>query len=226
MITVPPVITIDGPSGSGKGTLCRAIAGSLQWHFLDSGAIYRVLALAALRRNINIVSEEMLTGVAMNLNVRFLLNEGEMQVIFEEKDVTEEIRTQSISHTASLIALFPRLRKILLHYQHIFRKQPGLIADGRDVGTVVFPDACIKIFLNASLKERVYRRMLQLKKRGCNINFKSLLADMEERDKRDYNRAIAPLLPAENAWLLDSTAMTKEQLINKVMNYIKNKLVL
>ena len=161
MTAIAPVITVDGPSGAGKGTLCKAMAEALQWHLLDSGAIYRVLALAALHHHVDIEAEEALVPLAAHLDVRFVSQEGELRVILEGEEVTGEIRTQDVSNTASRVAAFPRVREALLRRQRAFRDEPGLIADGRDMGTVVFPDAPVKIFLDASPEERGQRRMLQ-----------------------------------------------------------------
>lgn len=226
MMAIAPVITIDGPSGAGKGTLCKAMAEALQWHLLDSGAIYRVLALAALHHQVDIASEEALVPIAAHLDVRFVSNNGEMEVILEGEDVTGEIRTQDVSNTASKVAAFPRVREALLRRQRGFRDFPGLIADGRDMGTVVFPDAPVKIFLDASSEERANRRMLQLQEKGFSVNFERLLSEIKERDERDRNRAIAPLVPADDALVLDSTTMSIEQVIEIALKYAREKLAL
>jgi len=226
MMAIAPVITIDGPSGAGKGTLCKAMAESLQWHLLDSGAIYRVLALAALHHQVDMASEEALVPIAAHLDVRFVSNNGEMEVILEGEDVTGEIRTQDVSNTASKVAAFPRVREALLRRQRGFRDFPGLIADGRDMGTVVFPDAPVKIFLDASSEERANRRMLQLQEKGFSVNFERLLSEIKERDERDRNRAIAPLVPADDALVLDSTTMSIEQVIDIALKYAREKLAL
>lgn len=224
MTAIAPVITIDGPSGAGKGTLSKAMAESLQWHLLDSGAIYRVLALAALHHQVDIESEEALVPIAAHLDVRFLSIEGEIQVILEGEDVTGEIRTQEVSNTASRVAAFPRVREALLRRQRAFREGPGLIADGRDMGTVVFPEAPVKIFLDADAEERAHRRMLQLQEKGFGVNFDRLLSEIKERDARDRNRAVAPLVPATDALVLDSTSMSIEQVIEKALDYARQKL--
>jgi len=226
MTAIAPVITIDGPSGAGKGTLCKAMAEALQWHLLDSGAIYRVLALAALHHQVDITSEEALVPIAAHLDVRFVSNGGEMEVILEGEDVSSEIRTQDVSNTASKVAAFPRVREALLRRQRGFRELPGLIADGRDMGTVVFPDAPVKIFLDASSEERANRRMLQLQEKGFSVNFERLLSEIKERDDRDRNRAIAPLRPASDALVLDSTSMSIEQVIETSLKYAREKLAL
>ncbi|MDX7991454.1 (d)CMP kinase [Xenorhabdus littoralis] len=224
MAVIAPVITVDGPSGAGKGTLCQALAESLNWQLLDSGAIYRVLALAAIHHQVDIQSEDALVPLAANLDVRFVPANGKLRVILEGEDVSNEIRTETVGNTASQAATFPRVREALLRRQRAFRISPGLIADGRDMGTVVFPDAPVKIFLDASAEERARRRMLQLQEKGFSVNFERLLSEIQERDFRDRNRAAAPLVPAQDALLLDSTSMSIEEVINKALTYAKNAL--
>lgn len=226
MTAIVPVITVDGPSGAGKGTLCKALAESLGWHLLDSGAIYRVLALAALHHHVDIASEEALVPLAAHLDVRFVAQDGQLQVILEGEDVSNEIRTETVGNTASQAAAFPRVREALLRRQRAFREMPGLIADGRDMGTVVFPDAPVKIFLDASAEERARRRMHQLQEKGFSVNFDRLLAEIQERDYRDRNRAVAPLVPAPDALPLDSTQMSIEQVIDHALTYVREKLSL
>ena len=200
MTAIAPVITIDGPSGAGKGTLCKAMAEALQWHLLDSGAIYRVLALAALHHHVDVASEDALVPLASHLDVRFVSTNGNLEVILEGEDVSGEIRTQEVANAASQVAAFPRVREALLRRQRAFRELPGLIADGRDMGTVVFPDAPVKIFLDASSEERAHRRI--------------------------RNRAVAPLVPAADALVLDSTTLSIEQVIEKALQYARQKLAL
>ncbi|MBD2810644.1 (d)CMP kinase [Xenorhabdus sp. Vera] len=224
MAAIAPVITVDGPSGAGKGTLCQALAEALNWQLLDSGAIYRVLALAAIHHQVDIQSEDALVPLAANLDVRFVPANGELRVILEGEDVSNEIRTETVGNTASQAATFPRVREALLRRQRAFRITPGLIADGRDMGTVVFPDAPVKIFLDASAEERARRRMLQLQEKGFSVNFERLLSEIQERDFRDRNRASAPLVPAQDALILDSTSMSIEDVIDKALNHAKNAL--
>ncbi|WP_058913099.1 (d)CMP kinase [Entomohabitans teleogrylli] len=224
MTASAPVITIDGPGGAGKGTLCKAMAEALQWHLLDSGAIYRVLALAALHHQVDLQSEDALAPLAAHLDVRFITRSGNLEVILEGEDVSNEIRTQEVANAASQVAAFPRVREALLRRQRAFREAPGLIADGRDMGTVVFPDAPVKIFLDASAGERARRRMLELQEKGFSVNFERLLAEIKERDDRDRNRAVAPLVPASDALVLDSTDLSIEQVIEKALQYARHKL--
>ena len=221
MAVIVPVITVDGPSGAGKGTLCQALAKAFGWHLLDSGAIYRVLALAALHHHVDITSEDALVPLAANLDVRFIPNENGLSVILEGEDVSTEIRTETAGNTASQAATFPRVREALLRRQRAFRTAPGLIADGRDMGTIVFPDAQVKIFLDASAQERARRRMLQLQEKGFNVNFERLLSEIKERDYRDRNRAVAPLVAAKDALILDSTSLSIDEVIEKSLAYAK-----
>ncbi|KAA9001110.1 (d)CMP kinase [Affinibrenneria salicis] len=219
MAVTAPVITVDGPSGAGKGTICKALAETLRWNLLDSGAIYRVLALAALHHQVDITSEEALVPIATHLDVRFVSRDGQLRVILEGEDVSGEIRQEEVGMTASQTSVFPRVREALLRRQRAFREAPGLVADGRDMGTVVFPDAAVKIFLDASAQERARRRMLQLQDKGFSVNFERLLAEIKERDDRDRNRPVAPLVPAADALVLDSTSMSIDDVIARALAY-------
>ncbi|TKB57518.1 (d)CMP kinase [Ferrimonas aestuarii] len=219
-----PVITIDGPSGVGKGTLCQLLADKLGWTLLDSGAIYRVLALAALHHDIDLAHEEALAQMATHLDVSFIPGEMGVKVVLEGEVVTQEIRTQECANAASKVAAFPRVREALLRRQRAFRAEPGLIADGRDMGTVVFPDAQAKIYMTASAEERARRRYLQLKDKGFDGSIDRLLAEIQERDHRDANRKVAPLKPAEDAFLIDTTEMSIDQVVESALNFVAQKL--
>ncbi|MGB6189573.1 MAG: (d)CMP kinase [Aeromonas molluscorum] len=224
MSHMAPVMTVDGPSGAGKGTLCQLLAEQLDWQLLDSGAIYRVLALAALHHDVELESEAALVPLAANLDVQFPVENGQMKVVLEGEDVSRTIRTETVGNAASKVAAFPRVREALLRRQRAFRQAPGLIADGRDMGTVVFPEAEIKIFLDASAEERAQRRYKQLQDKGFDVNFERLLAEIQERDDRDRNRAVAPLKAAEDALVVDSTALTIDEVLATVLSYAKQQL--
>jgi len=219
-----PVITVDGPSGAGKGTLCMLLAEKLGFHLLDSGAIYRVLALAAIHHGVDTESEDALVPLATHLDVQFIA-EGELvKVILEGEDVSGELRKEETGMAASKVAALPRVREALLRRQRAFSAAPGLVADGRDMGTVVFPNAEAKIFLDASAEERANRRLKQLQGKGLDVKFDDLLSEIQERDDRDRNRPVAPLRPAEDALVLDSTSMNIEQVVEKALHYIESKL--
>lgn len=211
-----PVITIDGPGGSGKGTLTGMLAARLGWHLLDSGALYRVLAFAARNHGADLTNEEILTTLAAHLDVRFVAGDKEQCIILEGEDVTRGIRTEATGAGASQIASLPAVRQALLARQKAFREAPGLVADGRDMGTVVFPDAQLKIFLTASPEIRAERRYRQLLEKGETANLAGLLDEITARDERDMNRSIAPLRPAEDAILIDSSHMSIENVLETV----------
>ena len=215
------VITIDGPSGAGKGTIARLLADKLGWQLLDSGAIYRVLALAAIHHNVALDNEDALTPLAGHLDVSFISDNetGTIKVILEGEDVSRDIRTEKVGNSASKIAAFPRVREALLRRQRAFLSADGLIADGRDMGTIVFPQAPIKFFLTASAEERAQRRFNQLQEKGFDANIHSLLSEITERDERDRNRTVAPLVPADDALMIDSTGLSIEQVMNKVLEH-------
>lgn len=211
-----PVLTIDGPSGSGKGTLAQQMAEKLGWHYLDSGAIYRVLAQAALKHQIDLTDETALASIAGQLDVQFVLKDGQLQVILEGEDVSLLIRSEQAGNAASKVAAFPAVRSALLQRQRDFCQPPGLVTDGRDMGTVVFPDAPYKVFLTASAEVRAERRYKQLKEKGIDSNLSDLVAEISERDERDMQREVAPLRPADDAVILDSTQLGIEAVLEKV----------
>ncbi len=217
-----PVITVDGPSGSGKGTVCRLLADKLGWDVLDSGAIYRVLSLAALHHQIALDNEEALVPLAANLDVQFLVdsqtNAG--KVILEGEDVTSTIRNEEVGAAASKVAALPRVREALLRRQRAFKTERGLIADGRDMGTVVFQDAPLKIYLTASAQERARRRYVELNERGLDVTLSGLLQDIQARDERDMNRTVAPLVPAEDAIEIDTSELNAQQVFDKVITLV------
>ena len=220
-----PVITIDGPSGAGKGTVARIVAEQLGWHLLDSGAIYRVLAVAAQHHNISVDDEDSLLPVAAHLDVQFqICSEGEGKVILEGEDVSNAIRTEEIGALASKVAAFPRVREALLRRQRAFKVAPGLVADGRDMGTVVFTQAPIKVFLTASAEERAQRRFNQLNEKGFDVKIGRLLDDIRLRDERDQNRKVAPLIAAEGALIIDSTELSIDEVVGKILSFSNEKL--
>jgi CMP/dCMP kinase len=219
-----PVITIDGPSGAGKGTVCQRLAEKLGWPLLDSGAIYRVLALAALHHEIDLASEQDLASLASHLDVSFIPGSDGVRVILEGEEVADAIRTEEIGNAASKVAAFPLVREALLRRQRAFRQVPGLIADGRDMGTVVFPDAEAKVFLDASAEERAHRRLNQLQGKGFDVNFDRLLIEIQERDDRDRNRAVAPLRPASDALVVDSTFMDIDAVVEMILQHVMQRI--
>lgn len=205
MTTSAPVITIDGPSGTGKGTVALWLKRQLGWHLLDSGSLYRVLGLAATRQNVSFENVTELADLARSLSLEFGESEGGVRVILDASDVTDAIRTEECGAAASQVAAVPEVREALLQRQHDFLRAPGLVADGRDMGTVVFPAAPLKIFLTASAEERARRRYKQLIEKGMGVNLARLLEDITERDERDRQRAVSPLKPAADAIVLDTT---------------------
>ncbi len=225
MSSQTPVVTVDGPSGAGKGTLCMLLAKKLGFQLLDSGAIYRVLALAAIHHGVDTESEDALVPLATHLDVQFVAEGDLVKVILEGEDVSGELRKEETGMAASKVAALPRVREALLRRQRAFEAAPGLVADGRDMGTVVFPHAQAKIFLDASAEERANRRLKQLQDKGLDVKFADLLSEIQERDDRDRNRPVAPLRPAEDALVLDSTSMTIDEVVEKALQYIESKLV-
>jgi len=219
-----PVITIDGASGTGKGTVSQLLAKGLGWKFLDSGALYRVLALAAQKHSVASDNEKSLEVLAEYLDVQFIARDGRFpNVILEGEEVTDVIRTEKIGNAASIVAAFPAVRAALLSRQRVFRERPGLVADGRDMGTVVFPDAELKIFLLASPEERAMRRLKQLKEQGISVTLGDLIEELKLRDKRDQERTVAPLKPAEDAVCIKTDHFTVEQVVERILQEIDRK---
>jgi 3-phosphoshikimate 1-carboxyvinyltransferase/cytidylate kinase len=208
-----PVIAIDGPSASGKGTVAQRVAEKLGFHYLDSGALYRLVALAALRTGVDLADEETLSNIANRLDVVF---EG-AEIRFQNEDVTNAIRAEACSNAASKIAAYVGVRTALLGRQREFRQVPGLVADGRDIGSVVFPGAILKIFLTASAETRAQRRYKQLMEKGIDANIATLLQDIRERDARDSNRTVAPLQQGANTHLLDTTSLNITEAVDSVL---------
>jgi cytidylate kinase len=215
-----PVITIDGPGGAGKGTVSHAIARELGWHFLDSGAVYRLLALAALKRGMDLNDLAGLTALAGNLDVVFPVEGGDT-VLLDGADVGREIRTEAVGNAASQIAALAEVRASLLERPRAFRRAPGLVADGRDMGTVVFADAPVKIFLTASIEERARRRYKQLKEKGIDAKLPAVEKEIEERDRRDAGRATAPMRPAGDAIVIDTSQLDIPSSIARVREIIR-----
>ncbi|MDO6682985.1 MULTISPECIES: (d)CMP kinase [unclassified Oceanobacter] len=219
--TTSAVIAIDGPSGAGKGTVCALLAEQLGWHLLDSGALYRITGLAASRKQIALDDEVAVAAVAAVLDVRFEPRSTGVQVILENENVTDTIRTEDVGSLASQVAALPAVRDALLQRQRDFCQAPGLIADGRDMGTVVFPLAEVKVFLTASAEERGRRRYEQLLDKGFDASLPALIEDIRARDERDSNRAVAPLKPADDAITIDSTELTIDQVCGHVADLVR-----
>ncbi|MEL6449201.1 MAG: (d)CMP kinase [Pseudomonadota bacterium] len=213
-----PVITVDGPSGSGKGTVSRVLAEVLGWHLLDSGALYRLTALSAAKRGVADDDVGRLAAVAQALSVVFGMDgRGNEQVLLDGEDVSTAIRTESCGERASIIAALPAVRDALVDRQRAFAQAPGLVADGRDMGTRIFPESGLKVFLTASAEERADRRYKQLKAKGIDVNLAALLRDIEQRDRRDQSRQAAPLKPADDAVVIDSTSMSVDAVVATVL---------
>ncbi len=220
-----PVITIDGPSGSGKGTISQLLAMDLGWNLLDSGALYRVLAMAAYQHSVAIENEAALEVLAGHLDVQFQATEGQAptRIILEGSDVTDVIRTEQWGNAASQVGALPAVRLALLERQRAFRDWPGLIADGRDMGTVVFPDAQFKLFLVASREERANRRYNQLKEKGINVNLEQIVEEIIERDERDSERDVAPSKPAPDALQVDTTGLSIDNVYKNVRREVEKR---
>ncbi|CAM4495214.1 MAG: Cytidylate kinase [Legionella sp.] len=220
-----PVITLDGPSGTGKGTLCHLLAKHLQWNMLDSGAIYRVLAYAIRKNNIDFQDINQIAELARALDLRFESSEDNASlVILNNEDVSTSIRSEQCGQDASKIAAIPEVRLALLERQRNFAQFPGLVTDGRDMGTIVFPDAVLKVFLYADEQERANRRYLQLKEKGNNVSLAQVVEELVKRDTRDTARTHAPLRPADDAVKIDTTRLTIVQAFNTVLKLIKERL--
>jgi CMP/dCMP kinase len=220
MATSAPIVTIDGPSGSGKGTISRVLAARLRWHLLDSGALYRLVALAAARRG-NPEDAAELARLARAMDVSFGSAAMAEHVLLDGEDVTEALRTEGIGAAASRVASVPAVREALLQRQRDFARPPGLVADGRDMGTVVFPAADLKVFLTATADERAMRRHKQLKGKGIDVSLPDLSWDIAQRDARDASRSIAPLRPAPDARTIDSTDLTPEEVIARILQWLE-----
>ena len=217
-----PVLTIDGPSGSGKGTISRLVADALGWHLLDSGALYRAVGYAASMAGLDLSDADALTRCAETTKITFrdLKDGGETRIYVNSHEATDELRTETVGAVASAIAAIPAVRTALVAKQHSFRRAPGLVADGRDMGTVIFPDAGTKVFLTASAEERARRRYKQLKEKGLAVTLSALLREIEARDARDAARPVAPLKPATDAVLIDSTGMPVDAVVAKVLSLV------
>lgn len=222
-LDLPPVLAIDGPSGAGKGAVSAAVARRLGWNALDSGAVYRSVALAALERNVSADDEAALVELTRNVHLTFRAGEGGIDVFLDDRDVGDSLRTEAVSVMASRVAAIPAVRAELLELQRACRAMPGLVADGRDMGTIVFPDAELKVFLEASVEERAKRRYKQLKEKGESVMLSRLFRDMQARDRRDRERAVAPTVPASDAVVVDSTHLSLEQVIEHVVGLARQR---
>ncbi len=221
--TQAPVLAIDGPGGAGKGTISRLVAERLGWHLLDSGALYRLTALAAGKHGVALEDEAGLAEVARGLDVVFVAEADSTRVLLEGDDATITIRTEQVGDAASRVAALPAVREALLSRQRDFRKRPGLVADGRDMGTVVFIDAPLKIFLTASAEERAHRRQRQLREAGVDASLSSLLKEIQARDARDMQRSVAPLKPADDAITLDTTRLTIPEVVDRLTELLTQR---
>lgn len=224
MTTKVPVITIDGPSGSGKGTIARRLADTLGWHLLDSGALYRLAALAAIDAGIpldNADNATDLAAIAGSLRVRFeMMQDGDERILLADRDVTARVRSEEAGHMASKIAAIGGVREALVGLQRSFRATPGLVADGRDMGTNIFKDGALKVYLTASAEERATRRHKQLKDKGIDVSLAAVSGDIVDRDKRDSERSVAPLRPADDARILDSSSMPIDEVAQIVLDWV------
>ncbi len=222
--SLAPVITVDGPGGTGKGTVSQAIAKELKWHYLDSGALFRIVAFAAEKYGVRLQDEAGLAALIDTLTMDFVEQNERMIIRIDHQEVTHDIRTETCGQAASQIAVLPKVRQALLARQRSFRRYPGLVTDGRDMGTVIFPDASLKFFLQASVEERAKRRLKQLKTLGIHASLASISQDLAERDARDTGRGIAPLQAADDAILIDTTSLSVPQVYDRVMQIITAEL--
>ena len=222
--SIVPVICLDGPSGVGKGTACLAVAKQLGWHILDSGSLYRITALQVARsfpsNEVNSLNDMQLTNIINNLKISYVEKDNQLMILLANEDISETIRAEEIGEKASQIAVVPAVRAALLDRQRDFLQPPGLVADGRDMGTVVFPDSPLKFYLTATAEERAQRRYKQLKDKGIDVNLSSLVEDLRQRDERDMNRDAAPLKPASDAIIIDTSSLNVEQVTNEVMQRV------
>ena len=221
-----PVITIDGPSGSGKGTIAQLLAKELKWHFLDSGMLYRAVGWAALLRKIDVSNHAALQQLVNDLNLHMTIAEigDEAKILVDQQDITDDIRSEACGQMASITSAIPLVRAALLERQRQFRQTPGLVTDGRDMGTVVFPDAVIKFYLTASVDERANRRYTQLKRKGKHVSLPDILRELRARDERDANRAIAPAKPADDVILVDTTSLDVNGAFQTVLQHVKKRI--
>lgn len=225
MDLMPPVITIDGPSASGKGAISRKVASALGFHLLDSGALYRIVGLVASRKGLMLGNGALVAGLVEDLHIEFESDKDSEAIIrVNGENLTEDIRLESTGELASQVAAHPEVRSALIRLQRSFRKGPGLLADGRDMGSAIFPDAQVKVYLTASPEERAKRRYKQLKEKGISVNLAALSAEIAERDYRDRTRSVSPLCPAPDAMQLDTTDLNIEQVVDRVMALVEEKL--